>query len=249
MRELDNSLEIAQSLGLTSEQLIEMPDDELIKLMKSKPAYQAIVNDELIMAIIRGDAKYVEFMLTSEVLNINANPDNSGTPLMHAIANEEHDVVRALLKDPRIDVNAETNDDGLTALMLAAGCNDVKSIKALLGNKKIDVNRQDCLGRTALMYLALQEPLSTDWKEEDSIEAAKILLEDERVNADIRNNDGLSAEDMAARHGFVRIKEFFKTARLNAVKQPSSACDSGCINAARAVCGKADKPAKRANCI
>ena len=243
MMALDNPSEMPQSRGLTVGQLSEISDEEFAKLMKSDPEFQAILTNSLIGAIVCGDAKHVESLLSNDAVDIN-NPDNFGTPLMHAIANGQQNIVKTLLTDSRIDVNANIKSNGMTAFMLAAVCNDVKSIKALLENKDTDVNRQDCLGRTALMYLTLPEPPLIDRKRGNSVEAIKILLEDERVNADIRNNDGLSAEDMAAKYGFIKIKEFLKAARaVNAAKQSDSVYNSGGIAAAN--CDKAIKSSGR----
>lgn len=62
---------------------------------------------------------------------------NGDTTLTYAIDNEDREVVKELLKHPKIDVNLK-NVDGLTPLTLAINYDDFEIIKLLLKHSKID---------------------------------------------------------------------------------------------------------------
>lgn len=125
-----------------------------------------------------GDKSSVETLLS--IANFDVNIMHTGwTALMYAAANGDTDIVKALLSAPKIDVNRTNN--GMTALMFASQnghtdivkilravmpkpnvkptltaailSSDIEMVKTfLVADPKLDINKTDIMGRTALIY-------------------------------------------------------------------------------------------------
>ena len=83
----------------------------------------------LMLAAIYGNVGVVELLLGRDDLRPNLRADK--TALMFAAMDDQLEIVKLLLKDPRISVN-DQDDFGATALMLAAYFGCVSVIEALL---------------------------------------------------------------------------------------------------------------------
>ena len=94
------------------------------------------------------------------------------TPLIMACEEGHVEIINLLLAKEDIDINLI---HGTAPLIIGAHHPDV--VKLLLDQKGIDVNCQDDFGRTALMRAAR-------W---NLLESAKLLLEREDINVNIRN--------------------------------------------------------------
>jgi ankyrin repeat protein len=86
-----------------------------------------------------------------------------GTPLQIAAIHGSHDVLRALVSSRYIDLNAQRNYDGCTALHLANHSTDATAAKILLAVPGIDPNIRDAEGYTPILRtLTIRMPGSHD---------------------------------------------------------------------------------------
>ena len=127
--------------------------------------------------------------------DVNAQYEKSGTALMIAVKMSNKEIVELLLAHKDINVNIQTQDDGLTALMIALIeiyflSNRKKIVKLLLAHKDINVNIQTQEGITALMFAV----------EKGDGEIVELLL-DKGADIDAKAKGGLTALMFAAYHG------------------------------------------------
>ena len=125
-------------------------------------------------AAMHGDAQAVDDLLRAGAQINTRHADNQWTPLMVASALNHAPVVRRLLGDPAIDVNA-TSDRGQTALHIAAERGSDAAAEGLLEHPAVDVNVKDQRGWTPLIWATFG----------DRLELLRALLArpDVRVNA------------------------------------------------------------------
>lgn len=109
----------------------------------------------LISAARKGRTETVQLLLDRGA-DMDATDDSGRTALTEAADNDHCDVIRALL-NKGADVNAKGTRYGGTALMMAAHVRRVDAVQLLLQNGA-DVNATDELGRTALLWVALERP-------------------------------------------------------------------------------------------
>jgi len=108
-------------------------------------------NTKLLQAAEENNPEAIKTMQAAiaEGADINAVDKDKFTALMHAIQNNNVEIITWLLTkaaSPNIQTPA-----GITALMTAAASDDIAAVKLLLGNKLIDPNIKDAKGKTALM--------------------------------------------------------------------------------------------------
>ena len=96
-------------------------------------------------------------------------------------------VVRLLLGDERLDPNV-ADQDGYTALILAAEYGHDPVMALLLADERVDLNLTDESGCTALITAA----------QEDMASVATLLLRDERVDPNMATESGFTALIIAA---------------------------------------------------
>jgi len=132
----------------------------------------------------RGTPQQVENAIKNRA-NVNAMDKVGLTPLMWAAMLNPDTEVMAVLINAGADVNAK-NNNGFTALMLAAGNSSPEGIRAL-AKAGADVNASANNGKTPLMLAAMLNP---------NPEAVMVLL---KLGADpaIRDNEGKTAIDHA----------------------------------------------------
>lgn len=118
------------------------------------------------------------------------------TPLMRAIRNTDSQSFQSLLKNA--DVN-ETDDQGWTALMLAAYFGEPSFVKELI-KKSANVNARNKAGLTAL-FLATR---SLIWNNNSDVEIAKLLI---ARGADInaKSSEGVSPLMNAAQRSRLKL--------------------------------------------
>lgn len=106
------------------------------------------------------------------------NVKRRGVPfLSKIISHGRMDVLRLLLRDPRVDVNVVfEHHGGMTALIDACVNGDTDAVRLLLRRDDLNVNARDDEGRTALYEAAWQ----------GDIDVVRMLVLDKRVNLDVR---------------------------------------------------------------
>jgi hypothetical protein len=109
------------------------------------------VSAALIDAARAGNIAEVNRLLTAPYIDVNARTNfNPGWTALHwAVCWGHTAVVRALLADPRTDVNAR-DTSGWTALHAATSCNHAAVVGLLLADLRTDVNARNNDGKTAL---------------------------------------------------------------------------------------------------
>ena len=186
----------------------------------------AIRNDERATRLLMENFHIDMQMLVDVVLfsgrRLDIDP-NKCTPLMAAVIQDHHRIVRILLRHPNIDINHRTGY-GNTNLMRASGG---LVVTALCKHKDLDIHLRNNLGETALEifmklgHISAIEALAKHptfnanqrnrWKETPLIAAVRMrdvdvveaLLRIPSTDIDARDEDGLNAMDIATRldHG------------------------------------------------
>ena len=127
-----------------------------------------------------------ELLLAGADPNTKAGRDN-WTCLMRAIRGNHEEVVDLLLAQPGIEVNAK--DNNRTALHYACHTGNIAILSKLLAVPGILVNERDVDGCTPIMW-------AISFGELDIV---RVMAAVEKVNLDVRDNSGLSLEDLAYR--------------------------------------------------
>lgn len=132
----------------------------------------------------------------------------SQTPLMRAIRDTDNKTFQALLS--QTDLN-ETDDQGWTALMMAAYVGEPSFVKALL-KKGANVNAKNKAGLTAL-FLATN---SLVWDPSRETDIAKLLIE-RGADVNTKNESGVTPLMIAARRGSLKVVKLLleKGAKIN----------------------------------
>lgn len=104
-------------------------------------------------------------LLVEAAANINAQDSEGNTALHHAAQWEMHDMARYLLTKCNALADIE-NDDDETPFDLAIHSDDTEMVSLFLENRKVNVNRKDYTGATALHHAV----------EAENTELVRILL-------------------------------------------------------------------------
>lgn len=136
---------------------------------QAKTQYNAKASHDLIVAVQINDSIPVQALLQNPHINVNIQDRTGRTPLMHAARLGNLAVAQLLLADSRTKTNAQSVWDltailknttkefgpaeGMTALMWAALSENPLLVKEILAHLEPgEVNTQDDLGNTALLY-------------------------------------------------------------------------------------------------
>jgi len=160
------------------------------------------MNTQLQSALERGDSEAIRHLLCEDSLSVN-----SGTPpaLHHACALGKLELVRALLRHPRILVN-QLDDTGSTAFLGACWGGQIDVVRELLGDARVDVNLANGEKATPLWYaacLGFQEVIF--WM----VASGRVL------DFDKRTSDGTTPAEIARRSEQTRVADFLRMFKSN----------------------------------
>ena len=185
-------------------------DLEYFKEFKSsKPGVIQEDIDYLIVAIRKNDVRAIRGFLLAypNIKVVNTSKLYGSTPLTEAIQNlarnkkekydETFEIVQMLLRTPGIDINACMGSSE-PLLFMATSIGDVAALELFLADPKLDPNKPDNLGYTALH----------DAVERGHLACVKRLLEDDRVDSTIMNNRKETAADLKSmKYGVKECRE------------------------------------------
>lgn len=157
----------------------------------------------LMFASFAGHTDVVELLLQTGA-NANARSPSGWTSLMTASQWGHAEIVKLLLQS-KAEVDGTSDDQRLTALMLACRNANYAVAEILLSEKDIDINRADALGWTALHHLCSgsNESYTTDGgintsrRSKDRVALLRLLLRQSQLDVGRRNSGGKSAYDVA----------------------------------------------------
>lgn len=110
-------------------------------------------------------------------------PDS--TPLIVAVLNEQHDILKMLLESELYDVN-QTDEHAWTPLIWAVWRKDIKAVEILIDCPTLKINQVTNLGRTALHFACMS---MTD----QAFNIVKKLLSVPNIDINIKDVDGSTA--------------------------------------------------------
>lgn len=128
--------------------------------------------------------------------------DKEGFYLSHYAVLHNNLILTKYLNLNKIDFEKGSKDK-ITPLMIAALKGHKEILRYLLKKVK-NVNCKDVNGNTVLHYAVVKEDL----------ECIRILLADQRVLRDVRNNDGKKSIDLAHPRVFMKINEVFRDNKI-----------------------------------
>ncbi|KAI2500630.1 hypothetical protein MHU86_13851 [Fragilaria crotonensis] len=149
--------------------------------------------------IRRGHFKNVRWWLDSaRKKNVDSLYPGRMTALIMASYQGHIDVVRLLLGDEDVDVNAQDDADGASALMAASYQGHEEIVLELLKNKKkVDMNARDVLYAETALYKASSQ---------GHAKVVRVLLQyDDNLDANLKDTDGKTALVAASNKGHVEI--------------------------------------------
>lgn len=160
-----------------------------------KSLNQEQIDGHLIFTAHVGNLKQIEKLIG------RATIDACTKALRPAAQNNQHEVLKRLLRVPGINVNAQ-DDSGYSALMWACICVSPSelNVELLLKDRRININQQNKDGHTALM-------LTTGLGRKHIVE---LLLKAPGININIKDNNGMTAYKFAKKkkwHGIVKLIE------------------------------------------
>jgi len=140
-----------------------------------------LIDDSTVLgtASLAGHVGVVEKIL--EVVGINVNVDNGGTPLLLASLNGHVDTVKVLLAAKDINVNTP-NSGGSGPLWMASEQGHVDTVKVLVAAKGINVNQAGKDGLASLISAVTQ----------GNFEITNVLLQHDNINVNQAGKDGLT---------------------------------------------------------
>lgn len=153
--------------------------------------------DYLIIAIIKNDLSAIRGCLLAypNIKVVNNSNLYCTSPLARAMQNlagkkgqqyeDAFEIVQLLLKTPGIDINAVMASTE-PMLFMATSINDVLVLELFLADPKLNPNKQDDIGYTALH----------DAVERGHLECVKRLLQDDRVDSTVLNKRNQTAADL-----------------------------------------------------
>ena len=148
----------------------------------------------LMMAADSNFIGIVKLLLADQRVEVNAATKDGETALHLAAKSENTGIVKLLLADPRVDVNCKDSQQmtPLVRLAVSHGRGYIDVLKLFLAEERVDVNlptwaKEENGELTALMWSV----------KNSNFDAAKLLLDNPRVDVSWKNSLGLTALHMA----------------------------------------------------
>lgn len=193
-------------------------------------------NTILFCAVKSGHEGVVKLLLARDATDVNMKDNNGDTVLLCAARHGRECVLKLLLNTNRVDANMK-DSNGQTLLSWAVKNTETRIVKLLLDTDRVDPNVEDKYGRTPLLSAfqlakALLIPLTAqprmtsigleyyqmnfmyleDYKlrllmAQQYICVLQMLLDNDRVDPDVEDEDGWTLLSWAAKNGHETIVE------------------------------------------
>ena len=144
----------------------------------------------LMMAAASNFICIVKLLLADQRVEVNHMTKDNNTALHIAAKKQNTDIVELLLADPRVDVNCKDSQQmtPLVRLAVSHGRGYIDVLKLFLAEERVDVNlptwaKEENGDLTALMWSVMNS----------NLEAAKLLLDNPRVDVSWKNSLDLTA--------------------------------------------------------
>lgn len=98
----------------------------------------------------------IEEILAEDQVNVNARDEDGDTALFYAATKGLLDMVKVLLANDRVDVNAPGGSFSQTPIQQAIATHNVPVIRAFLANNRVDINATDRDGDTVLDWAIIE---------------------------------------------------------------------------------------------
>ena len=119
--------------------------------------------------------------------DVNSKDDNNRTGLMWAVMHRHNSIVRLLLEQPTVDLNA-VNNGGRTALHHAAEFVNAEAVQLLLADPRLNsANQKDNVGETPVS-LAVKRSNENEFRQ---------LASHPSVDLDTRDGEGKTLDELA----------------------------------------------------
>ncbi len=183
-------------------------DSEIQELLKRRGIERGIHVNNIFRNDLLDAARYGNLGMVKKLLNqigiqgqIDPNKgDSQGiTPLMFASSNGHLQIVRELLKHPKINVN-QVDDYGSTALMAASFSGYSEIVELLLQQPGIDVNKASFFGGATALMIASELRV-----QKHRFKIAELLLQKPEIDFNKADNFGNTALIRASMFGYYDI--------------------------------------------
>jgi len=158
---------------------------------KSNLSKKRHVCTDLLKCVKSGNVRSVVLALESGA-NVTQRDEFGRSALHIAVCNGKKAVVRVLLKNKEVDVNAVDNK-GVTVTCVAVCMGCVETLRLLLRSGRVDVGKVMVSGWTVLHFAAFKHKL----------EMLRVLVEEGGVNVDVVSLSGVTALWVAAESNFL----------------------------------------------
>lgn len=177
---LDSALHYAAKSGSpeVAKILLDLPEERIGDVNRTNEHGES----PLFTAIRIGDKEVIEVFLSSNRVQVDKKLPDGSSILAMAIKNGLLYLAKLLIEKKHMDIN-EKNNEGHTLVMIAAIHKRPKTLNYLLEIPDIPIMEVDAEGNTALHHGV----------KGGDLEVIKILLDDERISPNERNNKGETA--------------------------------------------------------
>ena len=148
----------------------------------------------LTVSIVRGHLETFNFILSIPSVDINSQDNDGLTPLHCALYKANQEMVRILLARDDIDLSVKTKrGDGFVEAAVYGGSEDCVKMLALADDGGLDWNKSSSIFNTPLLTALML----------NNFEVVSALLENPRVDRNVRDISGKSFEQLAKEKKFI----------------------------------------------
>ena len=148
-------------------------------------------NHEAFLAMCcKGDTENMRLALATGRVDVHATDNTGQTALILAARYGQMAALDILLQQPGVDLHA-TNNRGWTALMSAADNGEYDALEILLQQARVDPNQTDLQGNTPIQHLLGKQQSNASQR------CLQLLVNDDRVDLDLKDGEGQSLEELA----------------------------------------------------